>query len=223
VFLNSTPQQHLLVQNASHGMPTGAHPRLKASLVIGVIFWTVLALAEAHADKSASFFDGISRHRSQNDCQEVGSSCWMGNIAAKEDIKAEERTMAHRRSQFAEAMRSADEKMGKTLHGDRLRKVDAKTGINTAVDELARLDKNGGRRVGTAVDVLARPDKNIRRVQEERVRKVWQKGSFKPANRRQLGGSPSPPSVSPPSPSSPSPDTCDGAIEVKAFIDRCVV
>jgi len=208
-------------------MPTGALPRLKASLVIGVILWSVLALAEAHADKSVSFFDGIVRRRSQNDCQEVGSPCWIGSLAAKEEIKAEERAMDTRRSQFAEAMRSANEKLGKTLHGDRLRKVAAKTGINTAVntavDELARLDKNGNRRVGTAVDVLARPDKNIRSVQEERMRKVWQKGSFKPANRRQLGGSPSQPSVSPPSPSSPSPDTCDGAIEVKTFIDRCVV
>jgi hypothetical protein len=196
-------------------MPTGALPRLKASLVIGVILWSVLALAEAHADKSVSFFDGIVRRRSQNDCQEVGSPCWIGSLAAEEEIKAEERAMDTRRSQFAEAMRSANEKLGKTLHGDRLRKVAAKTGINTAVntavDELARLDKNGNRRVGTAVDVLARPDKDIRSVREQRMRKVWQKGSLKPGNRRQQGGGP------------PSPNTCDGAIEVKTRIDRCVV
>jgi len=210
VFNRTPPQQHLLVKNASHGMPTGARPRLKVSLLVGVIFWSVLALAEAHADKIASFFDGISRHRSQNDCQEVGSPCWIGSLAAKEDIKAEERAMATRRSQFAEAMWSADEKLGKTLHGDRLRKVAAKTVIDTAVDELARLDKNGGRRVGTAFDLLARPDKNIRSVQQERIRKVWQKGSLKPGNRRQQGGP-------------PSPNTCDGAIEVKTRIDRCVV
>ncbi len=153
-----------------------------------MILWSVLSLAEAHTDKSASVFDGISRHRSQNDCQEVGSPCWIGSLAAKEDIKAEERAVATRRSQFAEAMRSADEKLGKPLHGDRLRKVAAKTGINTAVDESAGLDKNGGRRVDTTVDVLSRLYKNIRSVQEDRMRKVWQQGSLKPGNRRQQGG-----------------------------------
>ena len=286
-------------------MPTGALPRLKASLVVGVIFWSVLALAGAHADKSASFldtFEAIFRRRSQNDCTEVGSPCWIGSLAAKEDIQAEERAMATRRSQFAEAMRSADEnlgktlhgslaakeaiqaeegayrrlqflngiseaeeramattgrlqfpeemrsaeekleetlhgivnaeeramatrrsqfaeamwsadeKLGKTLHGDRLRKVASKTVINTAVDESARLDKNGGRRVGTAVDVLARPDINIRSVQEERMRQVWQEGSLTPGNRRQSG-----------SESPPSPNTCDGAIAAKTRINRCVV
>jgi hypothetical protein len=240
-------------------MPTGARPRLKASLVVGVIFWSRLALAEAHADKSASFFDGISRHRSQNDCQEVGSPCWMGSIADKE-----ERAMATRRSQLVEAMRSVDEKLGKTLHGDRLRKVAATTTTNMAVDKFARLDKNGGRRVGTTVDVLARLDSNIRSVQEERVRKVWQKGSLKPGNRRQEGAENACEDDTEWKDSlsdgcdeyalhptrcyddelfqvngtsavdkccvckivyagGPGLNTCDGAIEVKAFIDRCVV
>jgi hypothetical protein len=126
-----------------------------------------------------------------------------GSLAAKEDIQAEEgayrrlqflngiseaeeRAMATTgRLQFPEEMRSAEEKLKETLHGDRLRKVAAKTVIDTAVDELARLDKNGGRRLGRAVDVLARPDINIRSVQEERMRKVWQAGSLQPGNRRQ--------------------------------------
>ncbi len=117
-------------------MPTRALPRLKASLVFGVIFLSVLALAETHAGAA---FEGIFRRRSQN---------------------------------------------------DRLPKVAAKSVVNTAVDVLARLDKN------------------IRSVEDERMRKVWQKGSLKPGNRRQQGGTP---------------NTCDGALEAMTLLDRCVV
>ncbi len=46
-------------------MPTRALPRLKASLVFGVTFLSVLALAErTHAGAA---FEGIFRRRSQND------------------------------------------------------------------------------------------------------------------------------------------------------------
>jgi hypothetical protein len=146
------------------------------------------------------------------------------SLAAEEDtgrVNAKERAMATRRSQFAEAMWSADEKLGKTLHGDRLRKVAAKTVINTAVDELARLDKN------------------IRSVQEERMRKVWQEGSLKPGNRRQAAApAPAPAPASTTSATPPASacasasasdvgvmlyNTCDGAIAAKTRINWCVV
>jgi predicted transcriptional regulator len=38
--------------------------------------------------------------------------------------------------QFPEEMRSADEKLAKPLHGDRLPKVAAKTDVNAVVDVL---------------------------------------------------------------------------------------
>jgi hypothetical protein len=245
-------------------MKKRALQRLKASLVASMIFLSVLAVAEAHVDKGVSFFEDIFR-RSQTDCQEVGSPCWIRSLAGKEDIKseewpmdtrrlqflngisepeeramatkgrasfteemrsaeekplhgdrlpdvaellmrslaaeedtgrvnAEERAMATRRLQSPEEMRSADEKLAERLHGDRLPEVAAKpVSKNTAVD----------------VKVMwARLDKNIRSFQDERMRKVWQKGSLKHGNRRQQGAPP---------------NTCDGAIEAKTRFDRCVV
>ena len=157
--------------------------RLKASLVVVVIFLSVLALAEAHTGKSVSSFESTTRRRLENDCQKLGSACWIRSLAAKEDNNAEERAMAIRRLQFPEEMRSADEKHAKPFHGDRLRH--------------------------TAFDVLARLDKNIVSVVNERMRKVWQKGSFKPGNRRQLGGT-------------NGINTCDGALEAKTLFDRCL-
>ncbi len=72
-----------------------------------------------------SYVKGTFRRRSQNDCQEVGSPCWIRSLAAEEAMKAEERAMTTRRSQFPDEMRSADEKLAKPLHGDRLSEVAA--------------------------------------------------------------------------------------------------
>ncbi len=140
--------------------------RLKTSLVVGVIFLSVLALTEAHTGKSVSSFESATRRRSENDCHKLGSACWIRSLAAKEDNKAEERAMAIRRLQFPEEMRSADEKHAKPFHGDRLPKVPAKNVVLAAFDVLARLDKD------------------IMNVVNEIMRQVWQKGSLKPGNRR---------------------------------------
>ena len=102
----------------------------------------MLSLTEAQAGKSVSFFESTTRRRSKNDCQRLGSACWIRSFVAKEDNKAEERAMATRRLQFPEEIRSADEKDAKTFHGDGLPKAFAKNVVHAALDVLERLDKN---------------------------------------------------------------------------------
>jgi hypothetical protein len=103
--------------------------------------------------------------------------------------------MATRRLQFPEEIRSADEKDAKTFHGDGLPKAFAKNVVHAALDVLERLDKN------------------ITSVVNERMRKVLQKGSLTPGNRRQLEGTPEP--------APPALTTCEGAFSKFMSLERC--
>ena len=189
LFFAPLIQESLKGPPAKDNMLTRFLQRLETSLVVVVILLSVLDLGETHTGKSVSSFENTTRRRSENDCQELVSACWIRSLAAKEDNKTEERTMVTRWLQLPEEMRSVDEKL--LFHGDRLSKVPATNIVNTVFDVLARLDKN------------------IMSVVNERMRKVWQKGSLKPGNRRQLGGT-------------NGSNTCDGALEAKSLFDRCL-